>query len=104
MVVRVARAELLLAMRLLAGWGRHDSGDFHRLLDACGITTLAAARCVIDRYYPDEVIADPAWRHLQERFDGPGGRSRTAQASMSRHRRLDGDLLTACQPLLVSFA
>ena len=83
-------------MKLLAGRGRRDSGDFDRLLDACAITTLAAARCVIDRCYPDEVIADPAWRHLQERFDGPGGRSRTAQASMNGHRRLDGDLLAVC--------
>ncbi len=74
-VVRVARAELLLAMKLLAGRGRRDSGDIDRLLDACDITTLADARGEFDRYYPNEVIADPAWRHLQERFDGPGGRT-----------------------------
>ena len=74
-VVRVARAELLLAMKLLAGRGRRDSGDIDRLLDACGITTLAAAQSVFDRYYPNEVIAAPALRQLQERFDRPHGRS-----------------------------
>ncbi len=67
-VVRVARPELLLAMKLLAGRGRRDAGDIDRLLEACGITTLADAQETFSRYYPSEVIAHPALRQLQARF------------------------------------
>jgi len=72
-VVRVGRAELLLAMKLNAGRGRRDAGDIDRLLDACGVTSLAAAQGVFDRHYPAEVIAEPALRQLLERFDRPDG-------------------------------
>jgi hypothetical protein len=68
-VVRVARPQLLLAMKLLAGRGRRDTQDIDRLLDRCEITSMLAAKEIFDRYYPTEVIASPALRQLEARFD-----------------------------------
>jgi hypothetical protein len=68
-LVLVARSQLLLAMKLLAGRGRRDSADIDRLLDKCEIATIQAATKLFDRYYPMEVIAKPAMLQLQARFD-----------------------------------
>jgi len=67
-VVLVARAQLLLAMKLYAGRGRRDAEDIDRLLDECEIASVAAAKKLFDRYYPTEVIARPAMRQLQTRL------------------------------------
>jgi hypothetical protein len=70
-VVRVARTGLLLAMKLYAGRGRRDAPDIDQLLDACGITSVAAAEQIFDQYYPTESIAQPAMHQLHERFGVP---------------------------------
>lgn len=67
-IVLVARARLLLAMKLFAGRGRRDESDIARLIDSCSITSLEAARELFDRYYPEEVIKPAALRQLRERF------------------------------------
>ncbi len=66
--VLVARAPLLLAMKLHAGRGRRDAGDIALLLDACGIGTMEAALAVFDKYFPTDVVAPKALRQLQDRF------------------------------------
>jgi hypothetical protein len=67
-VISVARPQLLLAMKLLAGRGRRDAGDIDRLLDACEIRSRETAAELFDRYYPAEVIAPAAERQLRSRF------------------------------------
>ncbi|MGH8995528.1 MAG: DUF6036 family nucleotidyltransferase [Acidimicrobiales bacterium] len=67
-VVLVARPQLLLAMKLLAGRGRRDADDIDRLLDKCEITSVQAAKNIFDRYYPTEVIAAPALAQLHARY------------------------------------
>ena len=67
-VILVARPELLLAMKLLAGRGRRDGEDIERLLHACAVTSLGQAQEIFDRYFPTEVIAAPALAQLQARF------------------------------------
>ncbi len=66
--VLVARAPLLLAMKLYAGRGRRDAADIDRLLEACGVESLAEADELFDRYYPSEAIAENALQQLQSRF------------------------------------
>jgi hypothetical protein len=68
-LVLVARPQLLLAMKLLAGRGRRDAADIDRLLDKCEIASVRAATKVFDRYYPREVMARPALLQLQACFD-----------------------------------
>jgi hypothetical protein len=67
-VILVARPKLLLAMKLRAGRGRRDADDIDRLLDACGITPLADAVELFDRYYPQVEMATPAFLQLEARF------------------------------------
>lgn len=70
--VKIAPADLLLAMKLRAGRGRRDSGDIDLLLDACAVTGRAQAEAIFDRYYPQEIIAAGAERQLDVRFpSGP---------------------------------
>jgi hypothetical protein len=67
-VILVARPKLLLAMKLRAGRGRRDADDIDRLLDACGIASLAEAVELFDGYYPEDEIAAPAFLQLEARF------------------------------------
>jgi hypothetical protein len=60
--VLIARAPLLLAMKLYAGRGRRDADDIERLLEACDLRSLSDAVEVFDRYYPSEAIAENALR------------------------------------------
>jgi hypothetical protein len=46
-------------MKLRAGRGRRDADDIDRLLDACGIASLADAIELFDGYYPQDEIAAP---------------------------------------------
>ena len=63
--VRVASAELLLAMKLLAGRGRRDGDDIQQLLIACDVTSVRSAEAIFDRFYPDEAITPSARRRLE---------------------------------------
>ncbi len=63
--ILVARPQLLLAMKLLAGRGRRDAEDIDRLLEECQITSVEAALEIFDHYYPQETVADPAMRQLR---------------------------------------
>jgi hypothetical protein len=66
--VRVAPADLLLAMKLRAARGLRDSADTDVLLDACGVVTVAEAIEIFDRYYPEEALSERARRQLHGRF------------------------------------
>jgi hypothetical protein len=66
--IQVAKPPLLLAMKLLAGRGLRDLTDIDLLLEACGITSMGAAKAVFDKYYPTESIAPRALRQLHDRF------------------------------------
>ncbi len=68
--IRVAGAQLLLAMKLFAARGRRDSQDIDRLLDACAIKDVDGAIAVFDRYYPEGELSERALRQLNERFGG----------------------------------
>jgi len=72
--IRVASAQLLLAMKLFAARGRRDSQDIDRLLDACAIQDAEAAVALFERYYPEEELSERALRQLHERFGGSVGR------------------------------
>jgi len=41
-----------------------------RLLEACGITSVAGAKRPFDRFYPAEDVATPAMRQLHARLAG----------------------------------
>jgi hypothetical protein len=66
--VYIARPELLLAMKLLAGRGKRDSNDIDLLLDSCGVTSVAQAQAIFAQYYRVESIKPAAMRQLQARF------------------------------------
>lgn len=68
-VVRVANAQMLLAMKLHAARGRRDSGDIDLLLDECAITSVTEAQELFDRYYPEEILKERALGQLRARFD-----------------------------------
>ena len=67
--VLIARAPLLLAMKLQAGRGRRDAADIDLLLEECGIDSFDSAEAIFDKYYPSESMAPRAMRQLHERFD-----------------------------------
>lgn len=66
--VFVARPQLLLAMKLLAGRGTRDREDIERLLDASKVTSVAAAEAIFNKYYPAENMNHRALALLLERF------------------------------------
>ena len=66
--VFVASAELLLAMKLLAARGPRDYTDLDELLVICGVSTLAEAETIFERYYPDEILKPRAMRYLEARY------------------------------------
>ena len=66
--VLIARPQLLLAMKLLAGRGTRDREDIERLLDACSITRIVDAEAIFDQYYPVEVMNHRARALLVARF------------------------------------
>jgi hypothetical protein len=66
--VFIARPQLLLAMKLLAGRGTRDREDIEKLLDACKVTSVAAAEEIFDKYYPAESMSHRAATLLRERF------------------------------------
>jgi hypothetical protein len=68
--VLIARPQLLLAMKLLAGRGTRDREDIERLLDACLATCVADAEAIFSQYYPTEVMNRRASALLVARFEG----------------------------------
>jgi hypothetical protein len=68
--VLIARAPLLLAMKLLAGRGRRDTRDLEVLLDACGVRTLSDVEEIFDRYYPTEVISPSTLQFVRAQLEG----------------------------------
>lgn len=66
--IRIASAQLLLAMKLRAARGRRDAGDIDLLLDECEVHTVAEARGIFERYYPEEELSDRALRQLEARL------------------------------------
>lgn len=67
--VLIARPQLLLAMKLLAGRGTRDREDIERLLDDCSITGVAGAQAIFDQYYPTEVMNHRARAQLVARYE-----------------------------------
>ena len=66
--VCIARPQLLLAMKLLPGRGTRDREDIERLLDACKVTSVAAAEEIFDKYFPAQSMSHRAAALLRERF------------------------------------
>lgn len=66
--VSLARAHLLLAMKLRASRGRRDAADIDVLLDACGISSVAEAIALYESYYPEDAIGNGALPQLEARF------------------------------------
>jgi hypothetical protein len=66
--VFIARPQLLLAMKLLAGRGTRDREDIERLLDACKVTSVVSAEEIFGKYYPAESMNHRAAALLRERF------------------------------------
>jgi hypothetical protein len=67
-VIEVATAELLLAMKLHAARGRRDTDDIEVLLDRCGLTSTAEAVELFESYYRAEVLSDRAEAKLRAIF------------------------------------
>ena len=68
--VLIARPQLLLAMKLLAGRGTRDREDIERLLNACSVTSVANAEAIFDQYYPTEQMNPRARDLLVTWFEG----------------------------------
>lgn len=62
--VVVASADVLLAMKLLAGRGRRDISDLWPLTAACGFSTAQQVKTLFDRMYPHDEMAPAAQRWL----------------------------------------
>jgi len=69
-VVSIASAELLFAMKANACRGARDGRDLLVLADRCGITTIGDAEAVFDRYFPHDVFDQKGLRWLRAHFRG----------------------------------
>jgi hypothetical protein len=67
-VVRIASARLLLAMKLRAARGLRDSDDIDVLLDACGVTSVDEAVEIYEQYYPEDDLKPRAMLQLERRL------------------------------------
>lgn len=63
--VSVARAELLLAMKLAADRGRRDADDITALLDICGITSVDQAQDLYETYHSQAVLSAGAVARIE---------------------------------------
>lgn len=59
-VIQVASAEALLAMKLRANRPGRDTDDIRRLLALCGVESLDAAEELYEDYYPGDALSDRA--------------------------------------------
>ncbi|MCU1470053.1 MAG: hypothetical protein JWQ39_1202 [Glaciihabitans sp.] len=60
-VIQVASAEALLAMKLRANRPGRDTDDIRQLLALCDIDSVQAADELYEEYYPGESLPDRAW-------------------------------------------
>jgi hypothetical protein len=67
--IRIAPADLLLAMKLHAARGVRDNADVHALLDATGAISVEDAESLYGRYYPGEDLKPRARAVLVAHFD-----------------------------------
>lgn len=63
--VSVARAEVLLAMKLAANRGRRDSDDIAALLDICEITSVDQAQELYETYHSQAVLSNTAVARIE---------------------------------------
>jgi hypothetical protein len=66
--VSVARAEMLLAMKLAANRGRRDSDDISVLLDICGIRSVEQAQRLYETYDAQAVLSQTAIARIEAHF------------------------------------
>lgn len=59
-VIEVASADALLAMKLRANRPGRDTGDIRQLLALCGIATLPAAEDLYEDFYPGDALPQRA--------------------------------------------
>lgn len=67
-VVSVASAEMLLAMKIRARRGRQDLGDIIFLVGEVGVTSVAAAVELYEHFYPEDSLRNRALRILDAVF------------------------------------
>jgi hypothetical protein len=68
--IRMAPADLLLAMKLHAARGARDASDIRVLLQATGTTSAGDAEALYERYYPGEVLKPRARAVVAAYFTG----------------------------------
>lgn len=61
-----ARADVLLAMKLLAGRGRRDIPDIEALIAACGCQSVAHAEAIFESFYPHDDMNPRARAWLEQ--------------------------------------
>jgi hypothetical protein len=71
-VIQVADAETLLAMKLRANRPGRDTDDIRQLLAICGVSTVEAADELFADYYPGDSLPPRAWQMVTSILaDGP---------------------------------
>lgn len=65
-VIRVASAEALLAMKLNASRRGRDDDDIEQLMATCGVASAEAAENLFESYFPGEAIPDRGYRLLRD--------------------------------------
>lgn len=60
-IIQVASAEALLAMKLRANRPGRDTDDIRQLLALCEVNSVQAADALYDSYYPGEALPQRAW-------------------------------------------
>jgi hypothetical protein len=68
--IRMAPADLLLAMKLHAARGVRDSADIGALLEAVGMASAGEAEALYERFYPGEVLKPRARAVVAAYFAG----------------------------------
>lgn len=68
-VVQIASAELLLAMKLYANRGIRDTDDIEFLLAHCRIESVEEAQEIYERYHAQDVLTDSAAARVQAWLD-----------------------------------
>ena len=55
-IVQIATAEFLLALKLNADRGRRDRPDIEKLIQICGLRTIQEIEGVFESYFPDSIL------------------------------------------------
>lgn len=64
-VIEVAGADTLLAMKLRAARPGRDTDDIRQLLALCEVRTIAEADAFYEEFYPGEALTGRAWRMVE---------------------------------------